>query len=345
MVYSVCDNEPWGSQTSSSRRDGTPTPEDQVAELVEKYGRHNSLSPILHEPLRKPEQISQFLEVFERHLLIVKSRSQAFEDGHITIYDKALLSLTQNGSDLHNVGALGLYLDEVVGIGRGESLEQMGEVLNKHIKVHALLGQGKPLSGLFFVWLSLLIYAFAQPASESTKNREKKRHNCVSALTNGDSKANIQRPRQPKGLNLTEDKLSRILAVYAKAKADYISIYESNPEVKSRAAKFLRDTAENTLLYIKAQKSDHRLIPELESTREMAKNKAITLCGGRKRRFEVCEMDNVQGVPRSPKRAMARKHYQRDNAHYGGRSREFYHGSSNYSGNGRRRADCYRPDE
>lgn len=196
--------------------------------------------------------------------------------------------------------------------------------------------------------MTLLIYTFTRPASGSgsTKNCEGKRNNGVPALTSGDSKANIQRPRQPRGFNaFTEDKLSRILAVYAKAKADYFATDESDREDKSRAAKFLRDTAENTLVYIKAQKSDHRLIPDLESTREMAKDKAITLCGGRKRRFEVCEMDNVQGVPRNPKRAMARKHYQRDSEYYGGRSREFYHGSSSYSGGGRRRADCYRPDE
>lgn len=150
MVSSTCDNGAWSSQTSSSRRGGTPSPQDQVAELVEKYGRHGSVS-LLHEPLKKLEQMSQFLEVFERHLLIVKSRSQAFEDGHITIYDKALLSLTQNGSDLRNVGALELYLDEVVGIGRGGSVEKMGKVLKKHIQVHALLGQGMSLSGFFLL--------------------------------------------------------------------------------------------------------------------------------------------------------------------------------------------------
>lgn len=156
----------------------------------------------------------------------------------------------------------------------------------------------------------------------------------------------MQRTRPHESPTVSEDKLSRILAVYAKAKADYFAIDESDIEDKFSAAKFLRDTAENTLVYIKAQKADHRLIPDLESTREMAKDKAITLCGGRKRRFEICEMDNVHGVPKHPKRAITKKHYQNSSEYYGRRPREFQRSSSSYPGNDRRRrADCYRPYE
>lgn len=337
MGFSTCDNQPGSSQSSSSRLSRTPTLEEQVVELVEKYRGVKSLSPILPR-----EQIPQFLEVLERHMRLIKSRSQAFEDGHITIYDKALLSLTRNGSDLHNVGAFELYLDEVVGIGRGDSPAQMGKVLDKHIEVHSLLCQGKLISELLLLRPQPSnIYIGPVSGSESMKS-ERKRDVGVSILTNGESKANIQRLGQPNGLTVIEDKLSHILAVYAKAKADYFVIDESDVEKKSRAAKFLRDTAENTLLYIKAQKSDHRLIPELESTHEMAKDKAITLSGGRKRRFEVCDMDNVQGVPKKPKRAITKRHYQAGNEYYERRSRDFHRGSS-YTGGGRRRADCYRP--
>jgi hypothetical protein len=145
MVCSDCVDSRASSQTPSSspRRFGTPSLEEQVAELVEKYKEINSLSPILREPLKKPEQISLFFQVLERHVSLIKSRSQAFEDGHVTVYDKALLSLTRNGSDLHNMGALELYLDEVVGIARGSSAEQMGKVLENHVKVNLFLNQGK----------------------------------------------------------------------------------------------------------------------------------------------------------------------------------------------------------
>jgi hypothetical protein len=180
-------------------------------------------------------------------------------------------------------------------------------------------------------------------SSSEANSCNEKRDTSQSTLVNGNAKANIQRTRQPRGPTLSEDKLSHILAVYAKAKADYFTIDESNTEDKSRAAKFLRDTAENTLVYIRAQKADHRLIPELESTREMAKDKAVTLCGGRKRRFEVCEMDGVQGIPRNPKRAIPRDY--RCDEYYSGRSRGSYRSGQKYMGGGRRRADCYRPHE
>ncbi|KAK2759182.1 hypothetical protein FQN54_003282 [Arachnomyces sp. PD_36] len=311
-----------GDSDASSPSCRTPSPEEQVVELVNKYGDVNSLSTVLHEPLKKPEQISLFFEVLERHVSLIKSRSQAFEDGHVTVYDKALLALTQNGTDLHNMGALELYLDEVVGIGYGDSVEKMEKVLEKHIRVNALFGQ--------------------RSSSESNKH-DNKRDNKLLPLANGNSRANIQRTRQPKNLPVSEDKLSHILAVYAKAKADYYAIDDSSVEDKTRAAKFLRDTAENTLVYIKAQKPDHRLIPELESTREMAKDKAITLCGGRKRRFEICEMNNVHGIPKHPRHSSPGQHYQGGGEYHGGRSREPHRSGSSYVGGGRRRADCYRP--
>ena len=132
------------SSSRSPPSNGTPGPEGQVIELVEKYREVDSLSPVLHEPLNKPDQIALFFQVLEHHLSLIKSRSQAFEDGHVTVYDKALLSLTQNGSDMHNMGALELYLDEVIGIRHGDNIEKMQLVLDRHIQLKVLLGQGMP---------------------------------------------------------------------------------------------------------------------------------------------------------------------------------------------------------
>ncbi|KAI5284847.1 hypothetical protein KEM55_000889, partial [Ascosphaera atra] len=55
------------------------------------------------------------------------------------------------------------------------------------------------------------------------------------------------------------------------------------------AAKFLRDTAENTLTYMRscAMHISHPMVPELEANFLMAREKVVELSGGRKRRFEI----------------------------------------------------------
>lgn len=51
--------------------------------------------------------------------------------------------------------------------------------------------------------------------------------------------------------------------------------------------RFLRDTAENTILYLRTNGLfDHELIPELEKTFDYARDKAAQLSGGRKRHFD-----------------------------------------------------------
>jgi hypothetical protein len=146
MDYPNSDSGPEGHQDQSTSptppSNGTLGPEGQVVELVEKYREIDSLNPVLHGPLNKPDQIDLFFQVLQHHLSLIKSRSQAFEDGHVTVYDKALLALTQNGSDMHNPGALELYLDEVIGIRHGDNIEKMQQVLNRHMQVKVLLGQG-----------------------------------------------------------------------------------------------------------------------------------------------------------------------------------------------------------
>ena len=87
-----------------------------------------------------------------------------------------------------------------------------------------------------------------------------------------------------------DEKVARIISIYLRAKDDYFSLDDSNLTEKLRAARFLRDTAENSLNYLHALDCmEHRLVPELEEIFEHAKNKATQLSGGRKRRFEISE--------------------------------------------------------
>ncbi len=114
--------------------------------------------------LKTTEHFRLLYEVFDHYLTLIKSRSQAFEDGHITVYDKALLHLSRNGNDLHNVGALELYLDEVVGVSRGQHVENLDKLLNKHVALKTLLLHSM-LYSLFLLQRSVNSTDFFHPKS------------------------------------------------------------------------------------------------------------------------------------------------------------------------------------
>src|SRR5436190_5092925 len=149
-------------------------PEEQVAVLVEKYASITLLNPIVLELLNTTEHFRLLYEVFDHYLALIKSRSQAFEDGHITVYDKALLHLSRNGNDLYNLGALELYLDEVVGVSGGH-VEDLDKLLNKHVALKTLL-LNSTLYSQFPLWR---VVTFTDFSSSKVSRPESKASNTI----------------------------------------------------------------------------------------------------------------------------------------------------------------------
>ena len=136
---------------SSTDRDSSPLfviqdpkmaadPTEQVAELVRQYEARSNVSRTLSMLFRDQAQKELFLDVFTHHIDLLKSRSQAFEDAHVTVYDKALLTLTRYGND--NPGAFELYLDEIIGVPQHGRLASMESVLEKNVALKELLFKG-----------------------------------------------------------------------------------------------------------------------------------------------------------------------------------------------------------
>ena len=140
---------------SSSPRQSRNNPTDEVLLLAAKAQMVQKLSPAISAFLKKPEQKNLFLEVFTRHVHLLKSRSQAFEDGHVTVYDKALLMLTRNGNNLHSPAAIQYFCEEFLGIDNSGNPEVAERVLEESIILKGVLGQGKSYS--FCTSLSLLL--------------------------------------------------------------------------------------------------------------------------------------------------------------------------------------------
>jgi len=98
-----------------------------------------------------------------------------------------------------------------------------------------------------------------------------------------------------------EPKLARLWSVYKKARADFVAVSgKADRFKKAVAAKFLRDTAENTLHYLQNKNTDPIMMAELFATYNMAKSTAVSLTGGKKRKFDYVEKDKVKGTPRGP---------------------------------------------
>jgi hypothetical protein len=117
-------------------------PADEIPQLVGK-AQIAALSPAISACLRNPEQKRLFLEVFSRHVELLKSRSQAFEDGHITVYDKALLNLTRNGNDLESPHAVQYFCEDFLGIDTLGDPQTAQKALENSIRIRGTLEQGK----------------------------------------------------------------------------------------------------------------------------------------------------------------------------------------------------------
>ncbi len=97
-----------------------------------------------------------------------------------------------------------------------------------------------------------------------------------------------------------EPKLNNLWNVYQRAKSDYLAVAQMRNHQTRKAAYFLRDTAENIQTYLKGKATDPIMKAELNATFNMANNIAISLSGGKKRKFDVSEMEYVRGTPRGP---------------------------------------------
>jgi hypothetical protein len=79
---------------------------------------------------------------------------------------------------------------------------------------------------------------------------------------------------------------ARLWTVYEQAKGEFFAVPDPFCAKKQATARFLRDTAENTLQYLQDKAVDPQLLEELETALNVANRSANAFHGGRKRKFE-----------------------------------------------------------
>lgn len=129
----------------SERKD----PDDEVRETVHSLLDSTYLNPIVEKFLEDPRQKDLFLEVFARQANLIKSRCQSFDDGHVTVYDKVLLKLTENGNIFDSVAAQEYFCEEFLGISKDGSPFVAEQILQQNVVLKAILAQGKDVFPTF----------------------------------------------------------------------------------------------------------------------------------------------------------------------------------------------------
>ncbi|CAG8903729.1 unnamed protein product [Penicillium egyptiacum] len=227
-------------------------------------------SELLKELVGNREHARALFHGLRRQVKSIRHRSQSYDDGQVTIYDRVLLRLYDEGHTMQHYGLLEFYLAEYLGT-KNCHLEENNSVIAAHFAAQRILDNG-PISEIPIV---------------ATDNME-------------GSTEDAETSKSPQTKSHHVDKL---IQVYQKAKADYyiLELTESHRQ-RTNSVRFLRDTAENLLRYLKSVDKDHDLIPEIEDIIQVSQTHANQLAGGRKRKFEHMDSDSRGSPSLSPYR-------------------------------------------
>ncbi|KAL4980123.1 hypothetical protein BDW66DRAFT_147559 [Aspergillus desertorum] len=272
------------------RNDG---PQKKVDDLVRRYRRPNNPSSVLLEILNNPGCYSIIVGALRRQTALSKCRSQEFQDCQVTIYDRALLILSNYGESATDPGALELYITEFLGVVPIAPVADGMEAVSRHVDLQNVLSRITAVHEK---------RGGAAAAAAATQEFKREREGSSSPF-DIDVEYSRHFPDSPaydeestiRTANLgamgkackPDVRVERLLDVYYQAKEDYFNTKAREGVDSLSAVRFLRDSAENTLRYLHANgMSDNFHVPDLEQTFAIARDKTAQLLGGRKRHFD-----------------------------------------------------------
>ncbi|PLB34283.1 uncharacterized protein BDW47DRAFT_129187 [Aspergillus candidus] len=287
---------PSHSRSRHSRRDHHRHHEDRnLDDLIRRYTQAIQPSPVLADILRSSRESSLLVSALRRQVSLIKCRSPDPRDNQVTVYDRALMELSRSGDDPRHLGALELYLTEYLGIVPIVPFQQGRDVAKECAEVEEVFGRAR------------------ETEPDKTDNKKKKKetrtrtHPRPSISPIERRTASPTRPHHPNSNNNNnktihsnnpppndevQNRITRLLSTYQTAKDDYFGSLQQSGMVSMDAARFLRDTAENTLRYLRSNglaEEKVGLVTELEYTFAAARDKATALSGGRKRHFDEAD--------------------------------------------------------
>lgn len=126
---------------SSSPTHVDPGPAEEVDNILSQVQQIDRLDAVFDAIVN--DSPDAFFDGFSRKVELIRSRTQAFEVCHVTVFDKVLLALTKNGNDLNTTPAIAYYCEEFLGIPSGISLSRKDEIVSHMLQIPAVLAQGE----------------------------------------------------------------------------------------------------------------------------------------------------------------------------------------------------------
>lgn len=112
---------------------------DRVLGLVAKYKAIKEPGQALRE-IRQKTSVRGLLHDLIRHQVkVILGRPESIEDGFVTVYDRALVIITQSGRVVNTIAAEELYIAAFVGVDPHMPGGMVDEVIEKHIALKSLL--------------------------------------------------------------------------------------------------------------------------------------------------------------------------------------------------------------
>ncbi|KXG47780.1 uncharacterized protein PGRI_016500 [Penicillium griseofulvum] len=238
-------------------------------DLYLKWSEVMNPSQLLKKLVGNREHARALSHGLRRQVKSIRDRSQSYDDGQVTIYDRVLLRLYDEGHTMQHYGVLEFYLAEYLGTKNCRSENESNAVIAAHFAAQRILDNGP-------------IPKIPVTATDTVEGATEDANASKSPQSSSASKS---------------PNTEKLIRVYQKAKADYyiLEVTECHRE-RTNSVRFLRDTAENLLRYLKAVDKDNDLIPEIEAIIQVSQAHASQLAGGRKRKFEHMD-DDSRGSP------------------------------------------------
>jgi hypothetical protein len=116
-------------------------------------------SELLKELVGNREHARALFHGLRRQVKSIRHRSQSYDDGQVTIYDRVLLRLYDEGHTMQHYGLLEFYLAEYLGTKNCHSGEENNSVIAAHFAAQRILDNGLSLRLMKLTFINITYQA------------------------------------------------------------------------------------------------------------------------------------------------------------------------------------------
>lgn len=120
-----------------------PSLRRRETELRGKYDSVKEPSTTLKRVLDNRLKSTALHYALNRQVQHICSRSCSWDDGEVTIYDKALVQMYEEGIPIQNIGLLELFLTEFMGLNLCHSVAEEEATVTAFLAAHAVVHSGR----------------------------------------------------------------------------------------------------------------------------------------------------------------------------------------------------------